>query len=989
MKGLFRIILILFALASTGGALKTVYAQFVPPAEYHEFETAMRLYEEGLYRQSIKYFQNFLDTDPGRVFQETALYHMTLSEIALDSLNYEIYAERFLLRYPAGNHTTEMLEDMAGRNYRSGLFEKALARYNQAYETETVDEKRAQYLFWMAESAYQMENPDSASALYLKLSDMYPNLEWAPKALYALGRLYLEMEAFDESSEVFETLRSRYPNHEVTRQIGTVLGEMYYRQERYEDAIQVLRNELSYLEEDARLKAVLLIAESYNYLEQFEEAAGEYRRYISLSEDEMQARAAHYGLGWVYHKQQVYHWAADAFEKAAQGNDELSRKGLYYQAINYKLSGRYDLALNVFKTFGDRYSEGFWVETAYYEWALTAFELGRFSVAIEVLQRLVRGEHILENPGRTYSLLGEAYFANNEFSRAVQAFDMAGEITDVDPDMIRQIRFQRAWVMYENHAYREAVRDFETVYRNQPSGELAAEALFWSADSYYNLGEWRNSIQRFERFVEGYPEHRLTGAAIYSLGWAYFNMRVYEEAVRYFEIFDREHEPPPIALYPYDVDTRLRLGDSFYAMGRFDDAILRYEEVTDNDSGADYAIFQIGNSYFRNERSFEAVQNFRRLIRNFPDSRLRVQAQYNIGYIYFQTGNYDQAIEEFHMLINRFPGSSWAARAQYQIGDAYYNAGNYEKAIEAYRTILDVYPRSDYLVDAVNGIQYAQVAGDMEDTSLDILESFLNQHPQTGTADRLRFKQAENLAEAGDYEEAITSFRHYIRVTTDESMLPEAYYNIAEAYEQLQQFPEAVEAFQEIVNRFPESDRMDPALLNIGRIEYERGRYSEAIASLETLVVREGRLQLEALTSLGDAYLANSQLDLAESVYDDALMRRQNYAPSLIGKGKIALERGLYLDAERYFRQVAESNTFERGAEAQYYLGKVEQTRNNFEAAIDAYSKVNVLFDAYDYWVGKAMMGTAESYQSMGQSGRANQTWRDIIERFPDSEIAR
>ncbi len=989
MKGLFRIAIFFFLVTGIMGGLSRSMAQLAQPAVHEAYQKGIKLYYEGLYQQAAGVFQQFIDTEPDRLLKEQAHYYKTRAEIALDSLNYHIYSTRFLKKYPSGPNAVSLLDDMAARRLRDGEYIKAMTVYYRAYRVETEMEGKARYLFWMAESARAMDSTKVSSTLYGQLADQYPNSEWAPRALYSRGQLYLDEEDFDRSTEVFEELRKRYPTHPQTRQIGTALGEMYYRQERYEDAIQALRSELAYLEDEARLKAILLIAESHNYLRQFDEADTHYRRYINLSRHEMQARPAHYGLGWVYHKQRVYHWAADSFSKAAMGDDELARKAGYYEAINRKLGGRYDQALEAFQKFGDRYTRGFWVEEAYYEWGLTAFELGRYDLAIEVLQLLVRGDHDLKDPGKVYSLLGEAYFANNEFSRAVQAFEVAEQTAEVDPDMKRQAQFQRAWVLYENHAYQEAGRAFEAVYRDKPSGELAAEALFWSADSYYNLRRWNDAIRQFERFLEGYPDHRFAGAAVYSLGWANFNIRQFERAIHYFRAFESDHEPPPMALFPYDVDTRLRLGDSHYALGRYEEAVRYYDRAVGAEPGGDYAIFQMANSYYRNEQSFEAVRNFRRLVRIYPYSRLREQAQYNIGYIYFRIGNYDQAIEEFHELINRYPGTEWAARAQYQIGDAYYNAGNFDEAVKAYRTVMESYPRSNLVVDAVNGIRFAQIAAGEEDTSLDILEQFLNRHPQTGTADQLRYRQAENHLQAGDYRDAVQSFRNYIRVTTNENMIPEAWYNIAEAYEQLGERDNALAAFREIADGFPRSDRMDPALLHIGRLEHEMGRHDNAIAAFEQLVEREGRLHLAALASLGDAHFAAGNINRAEEAYNQALQRRSDHEQSLLGNGRVALHRGQLMDAEQYFRRVADASMLENGAIAQFYLGHVEQSRRNHEGDIEAFARVSALYEAFDEWVARAMLATAESYRQMGQVGRANQTLRDVMERFPDTEYAR
>jgi tetratricopeptide (TPR) repeat protein len=72
------------------------------------------------------------------------------------------------------------------------------------------------------------------------------------------------------------------------------------------EAIEALEDAIPYLDEENRLKAIYLIGESYNALNNFEEAARYYRIYLARVDDEEEARIGHYGLGWVYHKQDIF-----------------------------------------------------------------------------------------------------------------------------------------------------------------------------------------------------------------------------------------------------------------------------------------------------------------------------------------------------------------------------------------------------------------------------------------------------------------------------------------------------------------------------------------------------------------------------------------------------------------------------------------------------------------------------------------------------------
>ncbi|MEX0778851.1 MAG: tetratricopeptide repeat protein [Balneolales bacterium] len=971
------------------GLPSNITAQEIPKAVNEDYHEALRLYDDGLFESAYEYFNRFINKYPESSLNENARYHLALSNAQMDEDNKDIYFEEFIRHYPLGFRAVELLTKWANNKYEGREFGDAMVYYGRAFDLNKNAGTEARLYYRMAEASVELGNIRAASQYYLDLAENHPNDDLAPAALYARGRLYLNEERYQASTDAFELLRENYPNHDLTRRVGTALGESYFQQGRYEEAIASLENAIQYLEGESESKAILLIAESYNYLDQLQRAISYYRRYINLNKGNGKAALAHYGLGWVYHKQQVYHWAAESYGNAATGNDdEISRKALYYKAVNEKLSSRYDLAMETFQEFGDLYQDGFWVEEAYYEWAVTAFEMSNHVKSLEVLLSLIRSDVELDSAGEVLTLLGESYFANNEFTRAIQAFEEAEKLGDASPGIQRQAKFQRAWVQYQNQAYDAAQPTFQTLYEESSSSELSGEALFWSADSYYNMENWSRASNQFDRFLREYPNHEFTGAARYSLGWSYFKLGSYDQAVGPLVAFLNDYEPPPIALYPYDVDTRLRVADSHFALSNYDEAISYYEEAVGEESGGDYALFQIGNSYHRDEQTFEAVSTFRRLIRIFPFSQLRVQAHYNIGYIYFLTGNYTQAIEEFNSLIDNFPNSSWAARSQYNIGDAYYNAADYEDAIVAYRNVLEDYPRSDYIIESINGIQFSQSAAGEDDSSREVMEDFLDNHPQAGTADRLRYQLAQNQMQSGNHEDAISSFRNYMRTTNSDQLISEAQFNIGEAYERLNDESSAIREYQRLIGDYPDSDRAGEALLNLGRLYQEREEFRLSASSYDALINHSPALRLEALAGAGNAYIGLGENDRAQERFMNALNQDSNHEDSQLGIGKVALAKRNYNEAERIFREIADVSSASAGAEAQYHLGLVHQEQGNYNEALRAFSNVRILFEGYDDWDSKSLLQTAECHIALGARNEAQNVLQQIIDSYPDSKAA-
>ena len=987
MVNVRRIISLLFIGILT--VFTQLHAQEIQESASNDFDNAVTLFNKGLFEESISEFKHFIRDHENHQLVTTANYYLARAEAKTDSTNKSPNFEEFIADYPFSSYSSKLLFELGQQADSAARYKEAVIYYSRAQKLGLDKKASAKAYYWMGESAAMDSNFVEAREYFMTLADKYPKSEWAAKALYTRGRLYLSENKYDSSTVAFEILKDRYPNNEMTRRVGTALGESYYQQGEYQQAIEAFKNAMPYLDGTMRSKAVYLIAESNNYLGKYDEASRYYKQYINLNEGTDRVRVAHYGLGWLYHKQEIYHWAADEFSKAAEGDDEMARKALYYKAVNEKLGSRYAEALNTFRSFGDRFQEGLWVEQAYYEWAVTAYEVGRHTEAINALLPLVRSDRELDWKGKVYTLLGEAYFANKEYTRALQAFEAAEKVTDVDPAIKRQAKFQKAWVQYSNQAYKQAQPIFRSVYNEAPETRLGKEALFWSADALYQIQQYGPAAKQFSEFISRYPDHEMIGPANYALGWSYFKNGDYEQSIDPFITFYEDYEAPDVALYPYDTDTQLRIGDAYYAINDYDNAISYYQEAIGAEPGGDYAMYQMANSYYRDEQTYEAVTTFRRFLRIYPYSQFVEQAQYNIAYIYLNTGNYTQAVEEFQEVINKYPNTEWAARAQYNIGDAYYNAGDYQEAIAAYKDVMERYPQSEYIIEAVNGIQYSQMSLGQPDSSSAILEDFIADHPQTSMADRLRFRQADNRMQSGNYQAAIDEFQQYIRITNNQELLPDAHFNLANAYEQTDQIAKAVDQYEMIVNDFPNSERVGPSLASLGRIAFSRVNYQESFKYFSQLAEQQQKYRQEAYIGMGNAQLAMNNLGEAEKYYQSALQGNENYEPAKVGLAKIAIKNENYQRAEDMLSPIAESNTTEVGAEAQYYLGELYQKQGNYEQAVKAYANVNILYEAFSNWVARALLKQAESYIQMGKTGEARSTLNTLVEDYPGTPQAK
>jgi tetratricopeptide (TPR) repeat protein len=319
----------------------------------------------------------------------------------------------------------------------------------------------------------------------------------------------------------------------------------------------------------------------------------------------------------------------------------------------------------------------------------------------------------------------------------------------------------------------------------------------------------------------------------------------------------------------------------------------------------------------------------------------------------------------------------------------FFNAGDNERAIEEYKKVLERYPRSELIIEAVNGIQFAQESLGREDTSNEILEEFLQRNPQAGTADRLRFRQAERLLQTGDFENAVEAFRQFIRTSNNRRLIAEAWFNLGDAFKRLGNNENAKDAYQTVITEHSGSDFHNPALFELAGMNMRAGNYQEAIELFETLARRSRSYRIEANTGIGNANLALSRYARAKEFFERATELDPDNDNALLGLAKVAMNMNQRGEALEMFTLIADRNNADAGAEAQYLAGRIHQQNRNHEAAIRAFSNVRLFYGGYDEWVSKSMLGSAESNIAVGNRVEADRIIERIIEQYPGTDIAR
>lgn len=974
-------------------APRTASGQIDPPTAEREFAEAFKLFSDQLYREATQAFVAFRTRHPDHIHAAEALYYQAEAALALGEEDESVRLfTRFERLYPLHPLASQARLALGKYFFEAGQYDRAVNIFEQILADRPPDELAAKALYWIGEAELQQGRFEEAIRYYRRAADNYRNTATAPVALYAIGFTEVRQERPAAAAEAFELLAARYPESRYARNIGLALAEVYYELDDYQRAVDEIQRRLPTLGPEARERASFLLAESFNQLRRSEDAIIEYNRFLEGNPNSPYYRRALYGLAWNYYFEKAHQWAAEHFARVREGqSDELAEKATYYQAVNEKLALEPVRAIELYREFLRRWPRSPLAEHAQFELAVGLYEQRNWAEAYAAFSELIERYPESEHLGEAVYLRGNTAIALNRVDDAEADFERAIALDAAPAELKEEVAFQKAWLQYRTNRFEQASKQFMALYEAAPRSDRGGQALFWAAESEFQLGHLTRAGELFRQYQREVRGGRHIEASHYALGWVYFRQGRYDEAATSFRQFLDAYRDAGSEI-PYHTDALLRLADSYYALKRYPEAIRMYREAAEQ--AGDYALYQTGQAYYNAGQTAEAMNTFRRLLSQYPDSPWAEEAQYTLGYIYFQNQDYDQAIAEYEKLINHKPQDPLAAKAQYGIGDALFNAGRTEEAVAAYTAVLERYPRSAFVGDAATGIQYALSAMGDERRAERLIRDFEERFPGSPVADELRFRQAEVKYQSGKADEALLDLQQFVRSSNNEELLADAYFYMGTIQADRGRMQEAEGYFRQVVDAFPESSRFPQAVRRMGEMFLDAGRAQQAHAvyrRLETMRSDDRRLVAEARAGQGMALLQMGRTAEAEQLLRDAIEAAPDAPetlPAYLGLARVYEGGNKADEAIRLYRRLAEQSRDEVGAEALYRLGALLLRRGDARGAIQELSRVPVLFASYPEWVAQSYLAQAHAFIRLGQPGEAAAVYDKIIADFSGTSYA-
>lgn len=736
---------------------------------------------------------------------------------------------------------------------------------------------------------------------------------------------------------------------------------------------------------DMKPKVARIVSQAYYRTDRPEEARRWFDNYYSSGADI--SRKDNYYLGIISYSIGSYYEAVDALVKVMTVEDSLSQSAAMHIANAYlELKNKHE-AIAYYKRASDMNFDGNIREESFFNYAKLSFDVNSditaFEDYLQAYPQTARSDEI-------YSYIATSCLLARKYRSAITALNNIRKLTPQMDMNLQKAAFFRAKELFDRGSYGGAVTDFNIALKHSAyNPALGLLTRFWLAESYYRSGNTDEAVRHNDILYQSpsfrsFKEYPLM---LFSQGYNYFTKEEYSKAVEWFYKFLEIHGTDMDLI----IESKLRIGDSFFMLKDYSKAASVYEEVAMVDYQTEsvvYAAYQCALSYGLLADMQKKTGILESVMDRGEGTPVYPAAVYELGRTYVQTGHSDKAERTFRYLLNEVGDPVYNPKAMLELGMLYSNAGKYDEALPVLNRIVEETPLSEDTENALAVIESIYTTLNRPEEYFDYLDRVGLSATKTADEKELMiFNAAEQTYLSGNYTAAERSLRSFISQYPDARKTPQAYFYLGEALSELDRKEEAAAAYAQVMDK-GEGSSVEIATLHYARICYELEQYGRAAAAYEDLYTgaRLENNRYEALIGVMKSYFMDEKyraaIDAAAKVLASADLRDEDRSEAQYITAKSSLSLGLRNEALPLLRTLSARTFTPHGAEAAYLLiqdtydaGNFEEVENQVYAFSD--SQTNQL-----YWLAKSFIVLGDSFAERQEWEQARATFQSIVDGY-------
>jgi TolA-binding protein len=365
------------------------------------------------------------------------------------------------------NGRPEVLSDTRNRiadcYYIATTYNSAISYYDKVIDYGNLDADYA--MFQKGFSLGLINDMKGKTEVLTTLTQKYPSSTFVPNAIFERGRAYLVLENYTKGEADFNTIISNYSGSSFVPRSIVQLGLLYYN------------------------------------LGENEKAILQYKKVIENYKSSPEARDAMTGLRNTYvDLNDVDAYFAYVKTLDGYGDINLAQKDslLYMSGENLFMSGKYDKATNILKSYLTEFPDGSFRQNAQYYLAECLKSAGNGD---EALKLYIAVSNEPNNQFLEQSLIAASsmLFDKEDYPASLEAYEKLEKVSSNDVNKLIALKGQLKSAYQAGDAQKTIVAAGKINNNANIPEELAREATFMSAKANYSLNNYDDALRDFRK----------------------------------------------------------------------------------------------------------------------------------------------------------------------------------------------------------------------------------------------------------------------------------------------------------------------------------------------------------------------------------------------------------------------------------------------------------------------------------------------------------
>ena len=939
---------------------------------FAQYKDAVELFDKAKYGAAQQKFGSFIEATESSSIPENlndlraeARFYQALSAFKLLRNNTQSLFQEFISTHPSHSRVNESWYYMGKLHFIKREYKEAVPYLEKVDKSKLASGQGDDARFMQGYAYYHDKDLNKATPIFYQLSR--GNSVHKEQSSYYYSVIQYSRGNYNQAYEGFRKIEDV---KKFDKNIPIYIANCLLKLEKYDELDDYGQEMTSSRKAPKELLVVLANAayERNNWsrcIEYFEQFGAQ-----------RMDRESRYRLGYSHYELGHYAEAEKQFTKVLRPEDDLAQNALYHLGHCYVKAEDYSAARTAFRKASKAGNDAKVKEEALFQYGKASFQTAEFQDAYRAFKKLDEQYPNSEYNGEAQSLMGEILLNSSDFQAAIDYFEKSDLRSERAQKSYQRACYYYGLDQYEKAQYETASTYFKKALNLRYDLDVTLSSYYWYAEARFQDRKFGEAKTYYQQFLDHPQAHRHEdyGRAYYGLAWCNLKLKSYRAASRNFEKFiaisNRTEEPE---LY---VDAYLRAGDCEFISKRWDNALNYYQQVRDfNYRHADYALFQVGQSWFRKGDYRKSAQAYQEIAAGYKTSDYHDDALLQLSRIYLtELKEWNKSVEFGKVLIRDHPNSPYVPEAYLMMGFAEMYSNNNEAAIRHFkRVVLDYCDDADRVFDVLETLvsimapgEYDQLERDLRKKCPDINEGG---NPRGAT---ILFARVENAFFEDDFNSVLTLSNNFFQDYPSARQRHEVRFYRARAYEETGQIDKALQDYEQVYKLTPLHDRSIESFQRAGDIQFDRGNY---LISMELFTQMEEKADQQIDKVMAQFGLAQNHFKLEDyssakqvllKIHSNENSTQYSKDRAYVQIGNCEYELGNVPRAEQIFTEIETKYNNVFAAESKYMLTKILYDKGQYEASIKSAGDFKTDYPGYNYWKAKAYLVVADDYYQLG-----------------------